>query len=60
MKYEVTHKGGRKEVMEYQSLPKVLSPNFKKVCRDLKLEESVFDVTSMIDVKRVKEDHIIK
>lgn len=56
MKYEVTHKGGRKEIMEYKDLPRVLSPNLKKVIRDLKLQEAVYDVTSMIDIKRVNED----
>ena len=53
MKYEVTYKGGRKEILEKAELPK-FSPNFNAMVKRLKVGQNMYEITDMVDNKRVE------
>lgn len=53
MKYEVKYKDGKKEILEKKKLPKY-SPNFNRMIKTLKVGESMFEITSMTDIKRIE------
>jgi len=51
--YEITYKNGKKEILERSKLPK-FSPYFNKLVKELKINESMYEITEMIDIKRIK------
>ena len=53
MEYEITHKNGKKEVVEKLDLPK-FSPNFNRMVKDLKVGEKMYEITEMVEVVRIK------
>lgn len=53
MKYEVTYKGGKKEILEQVKLPK-FSANFNRMVRELRIDEKMYDIDSMIEIRRVE------
>jgi hypothetical protein len=53
MKYEVTHKSGKKEILEQEELPR-FSSNFNRMVRNLKIDEKMYDITSMTEIKRIE------
>jgi len=54
MKYEITYKDGKtKEILEKAKLPK-FSPNFNRMIKDLRIGQSMYEITEMINIKRVE------
>jgi hypothetical protein len=53
MEYEITHKSGKKEIVDRANLP-YLSPNFNRMIKELSIGQSMYDITTMTDVKRIK------
>lgn len=53
MKYEVTHKSGKKETVEKEKLPK-FSANFNRMVKELRIDEKMYDITTMTEIKRVE------
>lgn len=53
MEYEVTYKNGKKEILEKTKLPK-FSSNFNMMVKNLKIGESMYEITSMTNIKRIK------
>jgi len=53
MEYELTKKNGTKEIMEYNKLPK-FSSYFNKLVKNLKIGEDMYEVSSMVNIKRIK------
>ena len=53
MEYEVTLKGGKIEIMTYRELPK-FSAYFNKLVKNLKINEDMYDVSTMVNIKRIK------
>lgn len=53
MKYEITYKNGEKKILEKNKLPK-FSPNFNRIIKNIKVGEKMYDITSMIDIKRIE------
>ena len=53
MKYEITYKNGSKEILEKELLPK-FSPTFNRMVKNLKIGESMYEITSMTDFKRIE------
>jgi hypothetical protein len=53
MKYEVTYKNGKKETLKDTELPK-FSPNFNKMIKTIKIGESMYEITDMVDIKRIE------
>ena len=53
MKYEVTYKGGKKVILEQFELPK-FSSNFNAMVKRLKVGQNMYEVTDMVDIKRVE------
>lgn len=52
MKFEITHKDGKKEILEKKELPK-FSPYFNKMVKELNVDESMYEVSSMTNIKRI-------
>jgi len=53
MKYEITYKNGKKEKISQEKLPK-FSPYFNKLVKELKINESMYEITEMIEIKRLE------
>lgn len=53
MKFEVVNKKGEKEILEYNKIPK-FSPNFNSMVKNLKIGESMYEITSMTNIKRLE------
>jgi len=53
MEYEVTNKKDKKEILTQNKLPK-FSPYFNKLVKELKINESMYDITTMTNIKRIK------
>jgi len=53
IEYEVTKKGGEISIMTYRKLPK-FSSYFNNLVRNLKIGEDMYEVSSMVNIKRIK------
>jgi len=53
MKYKITYKSGREEIVEKTKLPK-FSPNFNRMVKELRIGQKMYEITEMIDIERVK------
>jgi len=53
MKYEITNKKGEKETVEKEGLPK-FSSTFNSMVKKLKIGEQMYDITTMVNIKRIE------
>jgi hypothetical protein len=53
MKFEITYKNGKKDKLPKEKLPK-FSPHFNKMVKELKINESMYEITEMIEIKRIE------
>lgn len=53
MKFEITNKRGEISIVDKNDLPK-FSTYFNKLVKELKINESMYDITSMTNIKRIE------